>query len=443
MRSYAGQQYAPSFLADAPIDEHVGFLLEVRDRAGRLTAHSARSYTPPRPATQSVLIVRNEMMEAWEAIVVEVEPAAPHRIVSLEYNGARPPTDEPPPKALSEAEALRRLGALVDRMAKAGRFSGTMLVAKDGRILLTRATGIANRDFGAPVRFDTRFNLGSMNKMFTAVAVMQLVEQGRLSLEDPVGKWLGDDWLPRALLDRVRVKHLLTHTSGLGSYFNEIYDRTSREAFRAVDDYKPLVRGDSLRFEPGTDWRYSNTGMLLAGAVIEKASGQDYFDYVRAHIYAPAGMDSTDCYSLDEVNPNLAVGYEPQRVGDRTVVRNNLYRHVLRGGPAGGGYSTVGDLLRFERALRSGRLVRPESLEQLWRPYPELHSGHYGLGFGIESTPLGKVVGHSGGFFGISAILDIHVDAGYTVAVLANQGGVAPQVAGAATRLLAQARSPR
>jgi CubicO group peptidase (beta-lactamase class C family) len=403
-------------------------------------AHSARRYTPPRPDTQAVLVVWNELMESWEAIVAEVEPAAPHRITSLAFNPARTPSDLPPAQALTDAVVARQIGAAVDRLAAKGLFSGTVLLAKDGRVLLTKAVGVANRDFDAPVALDTKFNLGSMNKMFTGVAVMQLVEQGKLSLEDPVGKWLGDDWLARDILDRVQVKHLLTHTSGLGSYFNEIYERSSRELFRRVEDYRMLVRPETLQFEPGTRWSYSNTGLLVAGAVVEKASGQDYFDYVREHVYAPAGMTRTDCYELDQVNPGLAVGYERQVVDGEPVYENNLYKHVLRGGPAGGGYSTVEDLLRFDRALRAGKLVRPATLEQLWKTYPELGSDGYGLGFGVEQTPLGKVVGHSGGFFGISSDLAIYVDAGYTLAVMANLGEAALPVSQLARRLLAQGK---
>jgi CubicO group peptidase (beta-lactamase class C family) len=267
---------------------------------------------------------------------------------------------------------------------------------------------------------------------------MQLVEQGKLSLEDPLSRWLSEDWLPREILDRVRVEHLLTHTSGLGSYFNDLFDRSSRELYRRVEDYQRLVRGDTLRFEPGTRWSYSNTGMLLAGAVIERASGEDYFDYVRRHVYEPAGMTSTDCYALDQVNPNLAVGYERRMEGGQVVYENNLFKHVLRGGPAGGGYSTVEDLLRFERALRDGRLVRPATLERLWRAHPELGSPDYGLGFGVESTPRGKLVGHSGGFFGISSDLQILVDAGYTIVVLTNQGRSALPVSNLARTLILQ-----
>ena len=117
--------------------------------------------------------------------------------------------------------------------------------------------------------------------------IIQRARQGKLSFDDPISKYLDDDWLPEVDKTKIKVKHLLTHTSGLGSYFNEEYDRSSRELFREVDDYKPLVAGETLAFEPGTDWRYSNTGMLIAGAVIEGASGRSYFDLVREVVYGP------------------------------------------------------------------------------------------------------------------------------------------------------------
>jgi CubicO group peptidase (beta-lactamase class C family) len=221
----------------------------------------------------------------------------------------------------------------------------------------------------------------------------------------------------------VTVRHLLTHTSGLGSYFNDVFMQSSRALFRAVDDYKPLVQGETLAFEPGTRFQYSNTGMLLLGVVIEKASGQDYFAYVREHVHAPTGMTRTDCYELDQPVEDLAVGYErdPTAAGGW---RNNLFQHVMRGGPAGGGYSTVGDLHRFARALLAGELVGVETLDLLWT---DAVGADYGCGFSVVDAPQ-KIVGHSGGFPGISANLDVFVETGWVVAVLANQGGAAMEV---------------
>ena len=226
--------------------------------------------------------------------------------------------------------------------------------------------------------------------------------------------------------------HLLTHTSGLGSYFNDAFWQSSRERFREVDDYKPLVKGERLAFEPGTRYAYSNTGMLLLGVVIEGASGKSYFDFVRERVFEPAGMENTDSYSMDEPVENLAIGYErdPETASGW---RNNVFQHVLRGGPAGGGFSTCPDLLAFAQALLEGELLSVESLDRLWT---DASGAGYGYGFGVNEGRRGKVVGHSGGFPGISANLDIHVDQGYVVVVLSNYGRAATRLNGSLRALI-------
>jgi CubicO group peptidase (beta-lactamase class C family) len=439
-RRFVQESFAQPFLDEVPLDHHARVFEDIVARAGRLAVHGARSYTPPRPPTHAVLVVRAEIPEQWQAIVVDVEDEPPHRITRVNLLPARPPSDLPKGEQLGEEQVAEQLGAYVDRLAQRGVFSGTVLLAKDGKPILTRAAGLANRDFDVPNRLDTKFNLGSMNKMFTAVAVLQLAEQGKLSLDDPIGRHLDTSWLSQEILDKVTVRHLLTHSSGLGSYFNQEWDRSSRALYRTVEDWKPLVAGETLAFEPGTRSQYSNTGFLVAGAIVEKASGMDYFEYIREHITGPAAMASTDCYELDKVNRNLAVGYELRPASGGREHQNNLFMHVIRGGPAGGGYSTVEDLLRFDRALRSGKLLKEQSLKAAWAPYPELDSPGYGLGFGIQQTAAGKVVGHSGGFPGINGDLSMYLDSGYTVAVLSNLGQGASMIEAKARELIVQGR---
>jgi CubicO group peptidase (beta-lactamase class C family) len=324
---------------------------------------------------------------------------------------------------------VERTRGLFDERVAADRFSGALLLARDDEVLLTLAAGEAEKNFHAKNDVETRFNLGSMNKMFTSVAVAQLVEQGRVRLEEPIAKYVDESWLPRSVTERITVRHLLTHSSGLGSYFNDVYQRSSRELFRAVDDYKPLVRDERPAFEPGTRFQYSNTGMLLLGVVIEKASGQSYFDYVREHVYAPAGMMRSDSFEMDRPVENLAIGYERDESG---AWRNNLYQHVIKGGPAGGGFSTVGDLHRFARALLDGKLVSPTTLDVLWT---DALGADYGCGFAVQDEPQ-KVVGHGGGFPGISANLDVFVESGFVVAVLSNYGMAATELSQAIRELV-------
>ena len=322
---------------------------------------------------------------------------------------------------LTREQLVREARRLVEERAAADTFSGTVLIAEGDEVLWSAAVGEASKRFHVPNRLDTKFNLGSMNKMFTATVVAQLQEEGALAYDDPISKYVDESWLPKETTDRITVRHLLTHTSGLGSYFNETFMESSRMRFRAVDDYKPLVRGETPAFEPGTRYAYSNTGMLLLGVVIEKATGRDYFDVVQERIYDRAGMKGSGSFEMDRPVENLAIGYERGDDGAGEW-RNNLYLHVIRGGPAGGGFSTVEDLHRFALAMFEGELVSVSSLELLWT---DAVGANYGFGFGVEDLPTGKIVGHNGGFPGISASLEIHVDQGFVVCCLSNYSSAA------------------
>jgi CubicO group peptidase (beta-lactamase class C family) len=278
-----------------------------------------------------------------------------------------------------------------------------------------------------PNAVDTKFNLGSMNKMFTAVAIAQLVEAGKLSFDDSLGKFM-PDFPDKEAAEKIKIKHLLSHTSGLGNYFNRTFMEGSRARFRTVDDFMELAKDEKMQFEPGSKWQYSNTGMLVLGKIIEKVSGQSYFEYIRENIYKKAGMTNSDSYDLDNVNQNLAVGYEKDYTDSGIVFRNNIFMHVIRGGPAGGGYSTVHDLLKFANALRDGKLVGKEYVKALTTPKPELNSPGYGYGFGIGTNP--ETFGHSGGFPGISSELVMFANSDYTAVVLSNYGLSAQNVTG-------------
>lgn len=426
-RAFAEESYAESFIEMAPMERHVAILMDPDMR--RFELREVQSEGP----TQATGLLYDDLTELWREVVVEVESEAPHRITGIRLRPAAPPEGQQITEALSDADLRERLSAYLERLAGADAFSGAVLLAHEGEVVFEEAYGEANKDFGAPNRVDTKFNLGSMNKMFTAVAVLQLVEEDRLSLDDPLSKYLPDFPSPEAA-EKIQIKHLLTHTSGLGSYFTEEFQRSSRAHFRTVDDFMELAEGDSLRFEPGTEWRYSNTGFLVLGKVIEEVTGQSYFDYVEENIYEPVDMASTEAFELDRVNENLAVGYEKEAAGDTVSYRNNLFEHVVKGGPAGGGYSTVRDLLGFAQALRSGEFLGEEYVDMLLAPKPELNSPRYGFGFGID--PETRIAGHSGGFMGISSNLDLFLGEGYTAVVLSNYGGASQPVVEKIRRLV-------
>jgi CubicO group peptidase (beta-lactamase class C family) len=414
---------------EIPIEQHQGALLGLYDQSRGIDFYGVRRYTPPGPADRVVVIAKNRLTGGWQGLSLTFDGTAEERITGVQIQPARPPKGLPAPPALTAEQARSELEGFLDRLAEAEAFSGTALLARNGEVLFEAARGVADRNHGVPMRLDSKLNLGSMNKMFTAVVIGQLVDEGKLSFQDPVSRFLGGKGWTKADLSTVHVEHLLSHTSGLGSYFNDAYQRMARQLLRKVDDYKPLVAEETPAFEPGTKWQYSNTGMLLAGAVIEAVTGQDYFDVVRERVYAKAGMPNSDCYDIDLVVPNLAIGYSRERTASRAAWRANTFEHVIRGGPAGGGYSTARDLLAFAEAMRKGRLVSAATAERLWSAKPELGSPGYGFGFGVGRDSLGRSAGHSGGFSGISSVLDIYLDTGWTVVVLSNTDGGMPPVA--------------
>lgn len=427
VRSLVQMRFTDRFRTMAPIEEHVEVFAQMFNESRGFEFYGIRKYEDKTPDDEVVVIVRNKLTQGWQAFVVNIELQPPHRIAGAYLAPSRPPSDLPPPKKLTQAEVIKELEAFVQKLAEADAFSGTVLLAKDGEVLFKGAYGLASKRFNVPNKIDTKFNLGSMNKMFTAVAISQLMQRGQLSFDDSLGKYLSTDWLPHEVTDKIKIKHLLTHSSGLGSYFNDTYMESSKAAFRVLDDYKPLISDSTLAFEPGTDTQYSNTGFFLLGVVTEKVTGQDYFAYMREHFYKPAGMINSDCYDMDRPVPNLAMGYSRDPAARGPQWTNNLYKHVIRGGPAGGGFSTVEDLLRFDMALRSYKLLSKELTENLWTAKPELKSPDYGFGFGVGGTAGNRIVGHGGGFPGINSNLDMFLDTGYTAVVMSNyDGGARP-----------------
>lgn len=421
VRRFLETECSPQFRDSVPLDRHVATFLRVRMQTGGVDFSGIRTYVPERPE-ETVVILRDRNMEDFWGAVFRFTADEKPLIAALQFTSARPPAGVPE-GPLTETEVVAHAKALLDRLTAKGVFSGSFLLAKGGRVLLTHAGGEASKAFHVPNNLETKFNLGSMNKMFTSTAILRLVEQGKLSLDDPLSKFLDDSWLPREVTGKITIRHLLTHSSGLGSYFNEKYINSSRALYRKLDDYKPLIKDDRPAFEPGSRFQYSNTGMFLLGAVIEKVTGQDYFQQIRQMIYEPAGMKNSDCYEMDVPVENLAIGYSPDYESP-SGWRNNLYTHVIKGGPAGGGFSTVTDLHRFALALLAGKLVSAESRKLMWTDH--LQAG-YGFGFSVTTGPAGKVVGHSGGFMGINSQLDIYPDSGYIVAVMSNiDNGASP-----------------
>jgi D-alanyl-D-alanine carboxypeptidase len=301
----------------------------------------------------------------------------------------------------------------------ANTFAGAVLVVRDGRTVFEGAYGLADRGEGIANAPLTRFRVGSMNKMLTAVAVLQLVQAGEVRLDATLGTYLPD--YPNAeMASKVTIHHLLTHTGGTGDIFGPFFNAYRLE-LRETDDYLRLYGTRNLAFEPGSQWGYSNYGFMLLGAVIERVSGQRYDDYVAEHILAPAGMTHTGAAPEDSVVPGRSVGYMVQ---GGTLV-SNAPTLPYRGTPAGGWYATVRDIERFATALREHRLLDPAHTALLLTGKVAMGQSNpnvvkYAYGFVDRVQGGRRLVGHGGGAPGMNGELSFEPGGGWTVVVLSN-----------------------
>jgi D-alanyl-D-alanine carboxypeptidase len=313
---------------------------------------------------------------------------------------------------MTEADAVAALAAHAKQRARADEFAGALLVAHHGKVLLQDAWGQADRKARTANTPATRFRIGSMNKMFTAVATLQLVEAGKLALDDAIGKHL-PDYPNKQVAGKVTVRHLLTHTGGTGDIFGPQFDQ-HRLQLRKHRDYLKLYGRRGLTQEPGSRFEYSNYGFVLLGALIEHVTGGSYDDYVDQHVFRPAGMRSTGALPEAVEVPDRAVGYLRPSPGSDWVPNTDTL--PWRGTAAGGGYSTVGDLLGFAQALDSRRLLSEATLAEATRP----HQQDYGYGFGVQGEGRLRSYGHGGGAPGMNGELRIFPQLGYVVVGLSN-----------------------
>jgi CubicO group peptidase (beta-lactamase class C family) len=356
----------------------------------------------------------SDQFAEFELIVAASEA---HVILSLNM-GTIPRPSGFPIARLTEAEVITGVDALVRQRVAEDRFSGAVLIARDGTTVFEQAYGLADRERGVPNKISTRFRIGSMNKMFTAVATLQLVEAGVVDLAAPIGRYL-PDYPNHEIATKVTIHQLLNHTGGTGDIFGPAFD-SHRLELRTLDDYVAQYGTRGPRFEPGSRWEYSNYGFVLLGVVIEAVTGQSYYDYVQAHIFDPAGMTSTGSLPEEVEVPDRSIGYT-RRDGSTAWVPNTDTL-PYRGTSAGGGYSTVGDFTRFADALMSNVLLRSDLTELLITAKTDVDpSANYAYGFGDNRGMDGTgFVGHGGGAPGMNGDLRIYPLSGYVVVVLAN-----------------------
>lgn len=308
-----------------------------------------------------------------------------------------------------------RLDQVARYQADNHQFMGSVLVAQGDNVIFGRSYGSANLEWNVPNTATTKFRLGSITKQFTAAAILLLEERGKLKVEDAIKTWYPD---APATWDKVTLVHLLQHTSGIHSYTDDPEFDKFTKLPHSPEEIVKRVRDKPLDFETGARFNYSNTGYILLGMVIEKASGLSYADFLKTNILDPLGMKDSGVDVNAEVLPQRATGYGREKSG----LINSRYIDMTVPYAAGAMYSTVGDLLRWQRGLFGKKLLSEASLAKMTTP----GMNDYGFGVGVTNKAGLKQIRHGGGINGFNTDMAYYPDGDYVVIVLSNVNGGGP-----------------
>jgi CubicO group peptidase (beta-lactamase class C family) len=385
MKEFFEGRVAKEALLKTPVEARLDRYRQMRERMGTI---DLRKVVESRGAFVSV--VARTTNGPTVRMDFEFEPNEPFGLLGIRVEAVEEGGENGTDPKKDDGELIAAVKEYGEREARAEEFSGVILIARNGKPILEQAYGYADREKNILNRVDTKFNVGSINKSFTALAVRQLIAKGKIASTDTIGKFL-PDYPNKDAAAKVTVRHLLDMTSGIGDFFGERYEAAPKEKLLSLEDYLPLFADKPLEFEPGARERYSNGGYVVLGLIVAKASGQNYYDYVRDHIFKLAGMNDTASYPMDADVPNRALGY----ARDGSVWKQNYETLPGRGSSAGGGYSTAHDLLKYTIALGNGKLAG----------VTEKTRG----GFGI-----------AGGAPGLNAVLEWDPESGYVIVVMSN-----------------------
>ena len=344
-------------------DHNIEYLLDSREETDGLDEVAVERNEP----LEFVALTQERSFPVQRRITVRVEDAAWGRLDHITQA----------PLQIPQAKALEAFDAFATQLAAADRFSGVLVIEQNGQRLYAKPFGLANREDDTPVQLGTPFLFASQGKMFTAVAVLQLVEAGKVGLEDPVGKFLTD--YPNQEMAAVTIRQLLSHQGGTGDIgILQPDEGANRDRVRSIADLIKLNGDRAPEFPPGSQFEYSNCEPVLLGAVVEAVSGQSYYDCVAEHIFAAAGMTATSFPAVEQMR-DVARGYTQTEQG---ALVPNADQLPWRGTPAGGGVTTADDEVRFVDALRAGKLIPLPMLEEAIKQQTDW----YGYGF-ISSGP--------------------------------------------------------
>lgn len=317
-----------------------------------------------------------------------------------------------------------KIDELVQLYFDYGQFNGTVLVAEKGEIIFKKGYGMANMEWNTPNKPDTKFRLGSITKQFTALLVLQIVEEGKIDLEGKLSDYLA--YYRKDTGEKVTIHHLLTHTSGIPSYTGlpNFFEEISRNPYPVDEFIKTHCSGD-LEFEPGSKFVYNNSGYFLLGAIIEEVTGQAYEDVLKARILNPLGMKNTGYDHHATIISNRAAGYEKRAVG----YGNAPYLDMSLPYAAGALYSSVEDLYLWDQALYTEKLLSKEMKAIMFKPHVSAEGAHYAYGWmvGEKSFPKSKEkvkwIAHGGGINGFNTLIQRIVEDRHLVVILNNTGG--------------------
>lgn len=395
---YAQERYAKEFLAKRTPQQRAALLSRLRADFGRIEARGAQRMSPERVG---IAIAGSTGMRG--RLVLDHDDA--YKITGLEIrvgdDDARPELPPVPVRGdMNGKDLAAALEPYLRNLHETSRFDGSVLIARNGSAILEKSYGFANRADKVPNTAATRFSVGSINKHFTKIAIARLAAEGKLSLDETLGKHIPDH--PNATAQKATIRQLLDHTAGLGDFMGPEFRGASKGDLRSNRDWFRFVSSKPLTFDPGTRRQYCNNCYITLGEIIERVSGVPYEQYIERNVFVPAGMRGAGFLMADAIEPNVAIGYTTRHGGLRA---NTLLRGAA-GSAAGSAYATPADLLAFDNALRDGKLLDPK-----WTAWM----------FGSDAPFEGRASAaeaYAGGAEGVNAVVES--DAKWTVIVLAN-----------------------
>jgi CubicO group peptidase (beta-lactamase class C family) len=357
--AFVQERFAPELLKKQSAPERRKAHEKLRADLGAATFERAMRQGPDAPldlqvrgSTGATATISIEIDDSKAPKILSFSTAVKAKDAPLGEGEFRPPVNG----RMTNDELGRALDGYLSKLAADDVFSGVALVAKNGEAVFQKAYGFADRANRISNTMQTRFNVGSINKTFTQLAIGQLVNEGKISYTDTIGKIIPDYAQPATR--SATVEQLLTHKAGVADFFGPAFTAMPKDRFRSNADYFKLVSGLAPLFAPGARSQYCNGCYIVLGAIVERAAGMPYERYVAERIFAPADMSNTGYPQIDGIEPRLAIGYT--RRGADSTLRSNVYLHGAAGSAAGGGYSTAGDLLAFVNARRTGKLPKDE-----------------------------------------------------------------------------------